>query len=40
MGVNGEGSDMARLKEGLESRLVWIWEYDEEKVLQQELVKL
>ncbi|KAL8279801.1 hypothetical protein RQP46_007896 [Phenoliferia psychrophenolica] len=40
MGVNGEGSDMARLKEGLESRLVWIWEYDEEKVLQQELAKL
>mgnify|MGYP001580750438 CR=1 FL=1 len=40
MGVNGEGSDMAKLKAGLETRLQWIWEQDEEQVLRDALSRL
>ncbi|KAL8289984.1 hypothetical protein RQP46_002923 [Phenoliferia psychrophenolica] len=40
MGVEGEGSDMAQLKAGLEERLRWIWEYREDEVIREELAKL
>lgn len=39
-GVNGEGSDLARMKESLENRLRWIWEEDLEKSLKEAVDRL
>ncbi|KAK4704094.1 salicylate hydroxylase, partial [Phenoliferia sp. Uapishka_3] len=39
-GANGEGSDVEKIKASLVTRLEWIWEYDEEKVLAEALARL
>ncbi|KAL8279600.1 hypothetical protein RQP46_007913 [Phenoliferia psychrophenolica] len=40
MGLKGEGSDISKIKAGLQDRMFWIWEYDEDKVLREQLAKL
>ncbi|KAI5477998.1 salicylate hydroxylase [Pseudohyphozyma bogoriensis] len=39
-GVNGEGSDVEKIKQTLAHRLEWIWEYDTEKALKETLAAL